>query len=180
MFGFILFFVLRIFIYSILILSFISATHLLLILEGCISFWQITLSFLCFHRSQAVCDTINLYLSVACFLYFPSVFLNLSYLIPSRVLCLVLSSSAYCSLPWEICIAFQPFPISFLSLLLCMRRVCGPLYLGSGNTHSMPFLHSWGHFSSRPLLICGLASKTNPQYSSLFWSTLDLSTVSAL
>src|SRR5882724_1996705 len=84
MFGFILFFVLRIFIYSILILSFISATHLLLILEGCISFWQITLSFLCFHRSQAVCDTINLYLSVACFLYFPSVFLNLRLLNPFK------------------------------------------------------------------------------------------------
>src|SRR5882724_7155556 len=51
---------LRIFIYLILILLFILATHLHFIWEGWIYFWQITLSFLHFH-SQAVSDTISLY-----------------------------------------------------------------------------------------------------------------------
>src|SRR5882724_1072144 len=68
---------LRIFTYSILILSFILAFHLPFIWEGWISFWQITLLFLHFHRSQAVSDTISLYLSVACLLYFPFAFLSL-------------------------------------------------------------------------------------------------------
>src|SRR5882724_4114569 len=45
---------LRIFTYSIFILLFISATHLPFIWEGWTSFWKITLSFLHFHKSQAV------------------------------------------------------------------------------------------------------------------------------
>src|SRR5882724_13048745 len=67
---------LRIFTYSILILLFISAIHLPFIWEGWISFWQITLLFLHFHWSQAVSVTINLYLSVACLLYFHLCFLS--------------------------------------------------------------------------------------------------------
>src|SRR5882724_2606777 len=73
---------LRIFTYSNLILLFISAIHFPLIWEGWISFWQITLSVLHFHRSQAVSDTISLYLSVACLLYFPSVVFSLRLLNP--------------------------------------------------------------------------------------------------
>src|SRR5882724_11819346 len=57
---------LKIFTYSILIQLFISATHLLFIWEGWISFLQITCSFLHFHRSQVVSNTISLFLSVAC------------------------------------------------------------------------------------------------------------------
>src|SRR5882724_3980421 len=75
---------LRIFTYSILILLFISAIHLPFIWEGWISFWQITLLFLHFHRSQAVSDTISLYLSFACLLYFPFVFLSLRLLNPLK------------------------------------------------------------------------------------------------
>src|SRR5882724_4382819 len=75
---------LRIFTYSILILLFISAIHLPFIWEGWISFWLITLSFLHFHRSQAVSDTISLYLSVGCLLYFPFVFLSLRLLNPLK------------------------------------------------------------------------------------------------
>src|SRR5882724_4624730 len=75
---------LRIFTYLIFILLFILATHLLFIWEGWTSFWQITLSFLHLHRSQAVSDTINLYLSVACLLYFPFVFLSLRLLNPLK------------------------------------------------------------------------------------------------
>src|SRR5882724_10546058 len=75
---------LRNFTYLILILLVILATHLLFIWEGWISFWQITLSFLHFHRSQAISNTISLYLSVACLLHFPFVFLNLRLLNPLK------------------------------------------------------------------------------------------------
>src|SRR5882724_2879848 len=75
---------LRIFTYLIFILLFILATHLTFTWEGWTSFWQITLSFLHFHKSQAVSDTINLYFSVACLIYFPFVFLSLRLLNPLR------------------------------------------------------------------------------------------------
>src|SRR5882672_92004 len=75
---------LRILTYSNSILLFISATHLLLSWAGWFSFSQITLLFLFFHNSQAVLETIILYLSVACLLYFPSLLLILRLLIPLR------------------------------------------------------------------------------------------------